>query len=282
MCFPFLFSAYESILPIPFLPLNTPVTAPNSFFISFGQSIDAFDVPDHFTQHSEDGPHPLCLLASKELQHHLETQDDWKHNFGLSQNDDGFVIGKMFGVLLVQTAENKVGYLAAFSGKLAGSNQHAHFVPPVFDGLQDHGFLNKGMAAITHINKEIDALELLKQNDHVAEILLLKTARKKLSISLQHELFDHYRFLNQAGEEKNIRALFHEANYKNPPSGAGECAAPKLLQYAFQHQMKPLALAEFWWGASPKSDFWQHGQFYPCCKEKCGPILVHMLKGINA
>ncbi|RZJ17244.1 MAG: pseudouridylate synthase, partial [Acinetobacter sp.] len=68
--------------------------------------------------------------------------------------------------------------------------------------------------------------------------------------------------------------------YKNPPAGAGECAAPKLLQYAFQHHFKPLALTEFWWGQSPKSATWKHKHFYAPCKEKCGPILKHMLEGI--
>src|SRR5204862_5548617 len=107
----------------------------------------------------------------------------------------------------------------------------------------------------------------------------LKTARQKHSISLQHKLFDHYHFLNQAGEAKSLNEIFKKALRKNPPSGAGECAGPKLLQYAFQHQMKPLALAEFWWGQSLKSDFWKHGQFYSPCREKCEPILAYMLSG---
>jgi tRNA pseudouridine32 synthase/23S rRNA pseudouridine746 synthase len=66
-------------------------------------------------------------------------------------------------------------------------------------------------------------------------------------------------------------------NGTKPPSGAGECAGPRLLQYAFEQNLKPLALAEFWWWQSPKSDFWQHEQFYPACKEKCAPILDFML-----
>jgi tRNA pseudouridine32 synthase/23S rRNA pseudouridine746 synthase len=70
---------------------------------------------------------------------------------------------------------------------------------------------------------------------------------------LQNELFNHYNFLNQKGEEKSLNQIFKAASYKNPPAGAGECAGPKLLQYAFQHQMKPLAIAEFWWGAIPKN-----------------------------
>ncbi len=100
-------------------------------------------------------------------------------------------------------------------------------------------------------------------------------------MALQEKIFDHYQFLNQDGEEKNLHQIFKEALNTKPPSGAGECAAPRLLQYAFQHKMKPIAMAEFWWGLSPKSDYWKHGQFYPACKEKCGPILAHMLKGME-
>ncbi len=187
----------------------------------------------------------------------------------------------MFGVLVVRNQENELGYLAAFSGKLGGSNHHSRFVPPVFDGLADHGFLKQGMAVLTRMNNEIREQEMLKEKGHEVRISLLKIARRKHSNALQKELFGQYHFLNRAGEQKSLNEIFIKASYKNPPSGAGECAAPKLLQYAFQKQMKPLALAEFWWGLSPKSVFWKHGHYYPCCREKCSPILAHMLTGID-
>lgn len=216
----------------------------------------------------------------KKLQLHLENQEEWIHNFGLS-NQEGPVIGKMFGVLVVSTPENEIGYLAAFSGKLAGGNHHDKFVPPIFDGVENGGFLNAGMSALTRINEEIRSLEEGMPENYQKQVFQLKTLRKTNSILLQEEIFDQYHFLNQAGEEKSLRRIFDDASYKNPPSGAGECAAPKLLQYAFQHDMKPLAMAEFWWGLSPKSDFWKHGQFYPACMEKCAPILAHMLEGME-
>ena len=112
------------------------------------------------------------------------------------------------------------------------------------------------------------------------EIENLKTNRKAHSVALQNKIFNKYHFLNQAGEEKSLREIFKKDNGKNPPVGAGECAGPKLLQYAFKHQMRPLALTEFWWGLSPKSATWKHKEFYPCCKEKCEPILSHMLAGM--
>jgi tRNA pseudouridine32 synthase/23S rRNA pseudouridine746 synthase len=252
----------------------------DSFLNLFESSVTTTLLPDRFILMAEE-PHPLCTLAAKELQQYLTEQKEWSHNFGLSDQEEGAIIGKMFGVLVVKTAQDEIGYLAAFSGKLAGANHHTKFVPPIFDSLAENGFLNEGMAELAHINQEIKQLEEVKPEAYEEHILRLKNLRKDNSIALQQELFENYHFLNQAGEEKSLNEIFRQAGYKNPPSGAGECAGPKLLQYAFQHQMKPLALAEFWWGQSPKSDHWQHGHFYPCCKEKCEPILAHMLAKIN-
>lgn len=245
------------------------------FYTSFSKPIDQYDLPDQFLLMTGNEPHPLCILAADELQDYLQNQTEWQHNFGLG-HDKGMVIGKMFGVLVVKTVTNELGYLAAFSGKLAGSNTHSRFVPPIFDLLSEDGFLNKGMEELTAMTKEIKLLKELDANKET--INKLKAKRKQHSISLQNEIFGHYHFLNQAGEEKSLIDIFAIAGYKNPPAGAGECAGPKLLQYAFQHQLKPLALTEFWWGLSPKSATWKHKQFYPCCKEKCEPILMHMLK----
>ena len=240
----------------------------------------------------------------------MSNQKEWEHNFGLVEGKQGAIIGKMFGVLVVKTQKNEIGYLAAFSGKLAGGFHHSKFVPPVFDSLTENSFLNKGMEELTRINKEI------KKTESIERIAELQELRRKNSVALQDKLFNQYYFLNQIGEEKSLREIFktflnippplnktqHTAlteskssllrtqkgtnksdnsQYTNPPSGAGECAAPKLLQYAFQNKMKPLAIAEFWWGLSPKSESWKHGHFYPACKEKCEPILAHMLEGVE-
>ncbi len=247
------------------------------FFTSFTSPTDHVTIPDHFVLTRDGAPHALCRLAAEELQLHLETQKVWTHNFGLAENDARIIIGKMFGVLVVLTSDNQLGYLAAFSGKLAGGNHHAKFVPPVFDSLTENSFLNLGMKKLTRMNDDIKNLTASKSEGTNDQLNSLKTARKNHSVSLQHKLFDHYYFLNQAGVERSLNDIFKTASRKNPPSGAGECAAPKLLQYAFKHQMKPLALAEFWWGQSPKSEAWKHGHFYPTCSEKCGPILAHML-----
>ncbi|NIJ54447.1 pseudouridylate synthase [Dyadobacter arcticus] len=248
----------------------------NPFFTPFEGSIADYSLPDKFPSPFNYIPHPLSLPAVEMLQLHLETQQDWQHNFGLS-DEAGSVIGKMFGVLVVRTERNEIGYLAAFSGKLAGGNHHARFVPPIFDGIAKGGFLNAGMIALSRMNSEIRMREDQKSESHETQVRNLKVLRRNHSVSLQNEIFDQYRFLNQTGEECSLRKIFVDASYKNPPAGAGECAAPKLLQYAFRHNMKPIAMAEFWWGLSPKSDFWKHGHFYPACREKCAPILEHML-----
>ncbi len=244
------------------------------YFIPFKHSLANAAIPSEFSL-MVDVPHPLCLLAAEDLQSHLKDQNEWVHNFGL-ENDAENIIGKMFGVLVVKTKENEIGYLAAFSGKLAKGNHHSKFVPPVFDMLTENSFLNLGMQELTRINKEI---ETLTDSIRIEE---LKNVRKNHSIALQNKIFDQYHFLNRAGEQKSLIELFKEAGYKNCVAGAGECAGPKLLQYAFQNKMQPLALAEFWWGLSPKSEKWKHGHFYPCCKEKCEPILAHMLSRIDS
>lgn len=112
------------------------------------------------------------------------------------------------------------------------------------------------------------------------QIEALKTLRKTKSTELQDAIFKSFIFLNGEGEGKCVKTVFTDFGVDVPPAGAGECAAPKLFQYAFKQEMKPVALAEFWWGPSPNSEIREHGKFYPACKGKCRPILAHMLKGI--
>ncbi|MDO6834510.1 pseudouridine synthase [Pseudoalteromonas carrageenovora] len=109
----------------------------------------------------------------------------------------------------------------------------------------------------------------------------LKKRRKTLSKNLQKMLFAQYQFLNAHKEVTDLNAIFAQLPEHTPPSGAGDCAAPKLLQYAYKHNLKPIAMGEFWWGAAPKSAIRQHKNYYPSCYSKCQPILGHMLKGLN-
>ncbi len=140
---------------------------------------------------------------------------------------------------------------------------------------QQEGILLKKMTQFW--NYKIEAVQ--KEFDLInSKIESLKLERKQKSAALQQRLFAEYTFLNQFGTLKSIGEIFEG----NPPAGAGECAAPKLLHYAFAHKLKPIAMAEFWWGKSPNSEIRKHKQFYPACKSKCEPILMqHMLNGLE-
>ena len=108
-----------------------------------------------------------------------------------------------------------------------------------------------------------------------------KEERQQRSIALQRLVFERFVMLNAHGQSKNLNEIFSTTPQGAPPSGAGECAAPKLLQYAYSNGYQPLAMAEFWVGKSPKDEVRHHGHFYPSCKAKCEPILGWMLQGLN-
>lgn len=109
----------------------------------------------------------------------------------------------------------------------------------------------------------------------------LRHRRKSMSDSLQKWLFSHFVMINGNGEKRNLLDIFAATPQLVPPSGAGECCAPKLLQYAFLNDMKPVAMAEFWWGRSPVGEIRKHQSFYPACQGKCKPILDFMLEGVD-
>ena len=126
---------------------------------------------------------------------------------------------------------------------------------------------------VSQIQQKLDRLK--------DEINSIKKRRKHLSTRLQKTIFKQYRMLNTAGIEKDLIELFKTAPFQTPPAGTGDCAAPKLLQYAFKEKLRPLAMAEFWWGHAPKSEIRQHKNFYAACSGKCQPILAHMLEGMT-
>ena len=335
----------------------------NQFFQPFSTDVSGISLPEKFTFPFYYQPHPLSEIAATALQNYLELQTNFDHNFGLDATQNGLVIGKMFGVLVCQNEKGELGYLWAFSGKLANENHHDYFVPTVFDMLVDNSFFRKEEELLNAYNRKIENLEnsedylnelenfkktkiqaetelqnqkirikeqkllrderriqieatlneeeLLEFNEQLAEeskkesillkkmtkywkltlqtleekglvfsneLMQLKEERKVKSAALQQKLFAEYSFFNQYKEKKSLGEIFNN----NPPAGAGECAAPKLLHYAFQHNLKPICMAEFWWGQSPNSEVRQHKQFYPSCKSKCEPILMgHMLQDLE-
>ena len=167
--------------------------------------------------------------------------------------------GKMLGVLKVEDEEGKEGYLYAFSGTVGGRATLPGFVPPIYDLTDPDGYFRRREA-------EISAMPTGPE-------------RAAASAELQAWIFDQYRVSNARGQTLSIREVFARRGLI-PPGGTGDCAAPKLLQYAYDHKLTPIAMGEFWYGASPASEVRQQGCFYPSCTGKCGPLLSFMLEGL--
>lgn len=241
-------------------------------FIPFKSNVSPDLVPIHLNDPFVVNIPPICVLAATDLQAFLlNNVDIWKHNFGLTPETAATGKGKMFGVLVVKTSSGKLGYLATFSGKAPDDVYPSCFVPSLFDVSTDDYFINRGMTELSVMS------EVIKRCTNMDEVRRLKAERKAKSIALQQRLFDCYSFLNAKGEEKSLCDIYATWITPNPPAGAGECAAPKLFQYAFQHNMHPIGIAEFWWGASSKSGDKIHKHYYPSCHDKCKPVLGHML-----
>ena len=159
--------------------------------------------------------------------------------------------------------------------------------------IRESQFMKAELRRLKKSLSEKTALET-EFEDYQENILRLKQLRKQLSDALQQWLFSQFRMLNQEGESKDLLEIFRDEALKEypqaaiatsriaalkmvPPAGSGECCEPKLLQYAYQHGYKPLQMAMFWWGESPKEEIRHHLQFYPACNGKCKPILHWML-----
>lgn len=183
--------------------------------------------------------------------------------------------GKMFGFLITDTGET----LKAYSGQICGRSDWDGYVPAIFDYLQPDGYFKTHEAIITRLNHEAQECNDSKR---LAEI---KNERKERSQALQRWLFSQFQITNPIGETQSLQQVFDEYAKRNnlrqtiPPSGTGECCAPKLLQYANTHGLKPLALVEFWYGESPKGEVRHHGMFYEPCQSRCQPIIWWMAGG---
>lgn len=237
----------------------------NQFLFDFKTDLSEINVPNQLNNPFDVNIPEISKIAAKEFQQFIDSESKkWEHDFQLEK-------GKMFGVLVVQEPDGGIFYLGTVSGKLKGSISCESLVKSVFDDSVDDFFINKGMTELTELNNSI------RQTDDTTKINTLKQYRKRKSLALQQQLFSNYLFSNNEGNKQNVLEIFKSSTTKNPPSAAGECAAPKLLQFAFQHQLKPIALAEFWWGKTPKSKQRVHKDFYPACKDKCRPILEYML-----
>ena len=136
-------------------------------------------------------------------------------------------------------------------------------------------------AELRRRRKAMEQADSTLNTQHSTFLKSLQRKRKQMSDGLQRWLFSAYRMLNAKGEERDLIDIFREYTHAMPPAGAGDCCAPKLLQYAYLHHLRPVCMAEFWWGESPASEIRHHLHYYPACRSKCLPILTHMLKGLN-
>ena len=317
----------------------------------FTADIRIIEPPGRFNNPFHYHPHPLCQIAADEVRAYISKRKELTVEVAE---------GKMFGVLVVRDANGHLGYLAAFSGLLGGSNLQEGFVPSVFDFQNPDGYFKCEEAEISTINHRIaavcdsdeykDALRNLETCRREAEVELtqmrednrqakiardkmrsegnmrpeeaaalvcdsqyrkaelkrrtkqwnerianaeklfnsvnsvaesLKEERKRRSAALQEWLFSQFVMLNARGESRTLLQIFAEHRGCVPPAGAGECAAPKLLQYAYKNSLHPLGMAEFWLGASPVGEVRRDGCFYGSCKGKCEPILAFMLQGLD-
>ena len=136
-------------------------------------------------------------------------------------------------------------------------------------------------AELRRRRKAMEQADSTFTTQHSTFLKSLQHKRKQMSDELQRWLFSAYRMLNAKGEERDLIDIFREYTHAMPPAGAGDCCAPKLLQYAYQHRLRPVCMAEFWWGESPASEIRHHLHYYPACRSKCLPILTHMLKGLD-
>ena len=136
-------------------------------------------------------------------------------------------------------------------------------------------------AELRRRRKAMEQADSTLTTQHSTFLKSLQRKRKQMSDELQRWLFAAYRMLNAKGEERDLIDIFREYTHAMPPAGAGDCCAPKLLQYAYLHHLRPVCMAEFWWGESPASEIRHHLHYYPACRSKCLPILTHMLKGLD-
>lgn len=185
----------------------------------------------------------------------------------------GEALGQMFGVMLCKHRDGTRGLLHAFSCQYNGMLDVTGWVPPLFDPKET-------LALSCGIEKEIKSLsrEMEQHQEGSSVRIRLMEKRRFLSQSLMKDLHSRYRLNNFRGEICSLPEVF---NGKGIPTGSGDCCAPKLLNYAARHGLKPLGLSEFYWGRENRSGSRQQGMFYPPCKEKCDPILGFMLCGLD-
>jgi len=238
--------------------------------IPFSPAPHASDGPDRFPSPFDSRTvHPLATRAAMEVQETLQSSAaEWQ------LHDDGN--GKMFGVLVVSAPDGAIGYLRGFSGMVHGQWDISGWVPAAFDRAARDRVWIAGEAEMLALTAQREDM-VSQANVSPAALRAFDEARAARSRALLRLIQDSYVFRSARGEARALRAIFAPGE---PPAGAGDCAAPKLLAHAYRLGLRPLALAEFWWGAPPRTGDRRAGVFYAACRGKCMPILTHMLDGL--
>jgi len=208
-----------------------------NYFQNFKAAVSKIALPEKFTFPFYYEPHPLAKIATNELQEYLENQTDFTHNFGLSKKETSLPIGKMFGVLVVKNKQNKIGYLAAFSGKLADKSLPSKFVPPVFNMRTAGSFYLKGEAEIDEINKQLSILKT--DEDYISRKKSFQKTLKKIDTDLalgREKLKLHKK--ERKARKKNGQSTLNELDYN--------ALITKLVQESFNDQFFYKALQEYY------------------------------------
>ncbi len=250
--------------------------------ITFSPAPDPAEWPTRFPTPFDRGAlHPLARRAAMELIDTLQSH----HAHAWRLHDPGN--GKMFGVLVVAAPDGTIGYLRGFSGMVNGQWEIDGWVPPVFDrSMRDRVWIPGETEMLDFAAQRATLLATMCDDANTdaarhaaADVRALDETRTARSRTLMRQIQDSYHLLSARGEVRSLRALFAPAE---PPGGAGDCAAPKLLAHAYRLGLRPLALAEVWWGAPSPTGDRRAGVFYAACRGKCLPILTHMLDGLPA
>ena len=260
---------------------QTPADRSTPPVIPFSPAPPLADWPTRFpTPFDRGAVHPLARRAAVELMDTIEVH----HALPWRLHEPGN--GKMFGVLVVAGADSTIGYLRGFSGMVDGQWDIDGWAPPAFDRFtrdlvwvpgeaEMFDFAAKRATLVGCLPDHLDATEAAQITAAIRALDETRTARSR---TLMREIQDSYHFGNALGAVRSLRSIFTPAE---PPAGAGDCAAPKLLAQAYRAGLTPLALAEFWWGAPAPTGDRRQGVFYAACRGKCLPILTHMLGGLS-
>lgn len=237
-----------------FAPPVFDVQKPNIFYMKMVEELALLNNKIAFLQNDERRVHEINKIESsiKELEAHL--------------------VNKKLELRLHKQQRDVI--------RMSLDNENVDFINKITELNQQSA--NENMDFKRYKKKIDQQIYEYRNNQTELDLLIneLKQNRKQLSKVYQNLIFEEFSFLNSKEESKNLYQLFEVENGVLPPSGAGECAAPKLFQFAYLSHLKPLAMAEFWWGTSSKSEVRKHNQYYPSCNGKCKPILSHMLSGL--